>query len=95
MKLYLIAAVLTSATGALAFILVNKSSRSGIFFYLCLCSILLFISASAAAISSFSPVLIAYTSPLIDISIVFFGISLAVASGWLAYSFKLAGEHVD
>ena len=72
MKLYLVAAVLASAAGALAFILVNKSSRSGTFFYLCLCSILLFISASAAAISSLSPVLIAYTSPIIDVSIVIF-----------------------
>jgi hypothetical protein len=95
MELYIAAAVLTSAAGALAFLQVHKRSRSGTFFYLCICSILVFISASAAAIGGLSPALIAYTSPIIDISIAVFGVSMAVASGWLAYTFKMAGERVD
>ncbi len=95
MKLYVVAAVLASAAGALAFIRVYKRSGPGTFFYFCLCSILIFISASAAVIGSLSPASIAYMSPLVDISIAAFGISMAVASGWLAYSFRLAGERLD
>jgi hypothetical protein len=95
MQLYMAAAVLASAAGTLAFIRVHKMSGSRTFFYLCLCSILVFISSSAATIGSLSPVLFAYTSPIVDISIAAFGISLAIASGWLTYTFKLAGERVD
>ncbi len=95
MELYMVDAVLASAAGALAFLQVHKRSGSGTFFYLYLCSTLVFISASAATIGSLSPALIAYTGPLIDISIAVFGISMAVVSGWLVYTFKLAGERID
>jgi len=95
MELYMAVAVFTSAAGALAFLMAHKSSRSGTFFYLCVCSILIFISTSAAATGSLSPALAAYTSPLIDISLAVFGITMAVASGWLVYTFKLAGERID
>lgn len=95
MKLYIATAVLASATGALAFIRVYKRSGSGTLFCLCLCSIFIFIGASAAAISSLSPMLTAYASPLMDVSILFLGVSMAAASGWLAYTFKLAGERFD
>lgn len=44
---------------------------------------------------SLSPGLIAYTRPLVDISLALFGVSMAVASGWLAYTFRLAGERID
>ena len=95
MELYLAAAVLASAVGALAFLQVHKKSGSGTFFYLCLGSALIFISAGAATMGSLSPALFPYTSPLVDVSITAFGISMAVASGWLTYTFKLAGERVD
>lgn len=95
MKSYVVAAVLASAASALAFIRVYKRSGTGTFFYFCICSILLFISASAAAIGGLSPASIVYTIPLADISIAAFGVSMAVASGSLAYSFRLAGERFD
>ena len=44
---------------------------------------------------SISPGLIAYTSPIVDISLALFGVSMAVASGWLTYTFRLAGERID
>ncbi|HEY3422960.1 MAG TPA: hypothetical protein VGK13_07340 [Methanocellaceae archaeon] len=94
-ELYMLIAVLASAAGALAFLLVHKKSGTGTFFYLCLCSTLVFISTCAAAIGSLSPALIAYAGPLVDISIALFGVSMAAASGWLAYTFKLAGERFD
>jgi hypothetical protein len=87
--------VLASAAGLIAFIQVHKKSGSGTFFYLCVCSVLIFISAIAATIGSLNPALFAYTRPLVDISIAAFGISMAVASGWLIHTFKLAGERVD
>ena len=95
MELYTAATLLASAVGLLAFLQVHKRSGSGTFFYLCLCSILIFISASAATTGSLSPALFAYMSPLIDISIAAFGIFMAVASGRLIHTFKLAGERVD
>ena len=95
MELYLAVAVLASAAGALAFLAVHKKSGANTFFYMCICSILVFISSAAAMIGSLSPELIAYTSPLVDISLALFGVSMAVASGWLTYTFKLAGERID
>jgi hypothetical protein len=95
MELYMVGAVLASATGALAFLMVHKKSGSGTFFYLLICSIVVFIGSGAAAIGGISPALIIYTSPLVDISLALFGISMAVACGWLVYSLKLAGERFD
>jgi hypothetical protein len=95
MELYLAVAVLVSAVGAFAFLVVHKKSGANTFFYLCICSILIFIGSGAAAMGSLSPGLIAYTIPLVDISLALFGVSMAVASGWLAYTFRLAGERID
>lgn len=95
MEFFLAAGVLISVIGAMAFLLVYKKSGSGTFLYLCICSILVLISSGAAMVGSISPALVSYTGPLVDMSLGLFGFSMAVASCWLVYTFKLAGERYD
>jgi hypothetical protein len=78
--------VLSSAVGSLAFRHVYKITQVGTFLYLYAALISLLVAACAYAIS---------LSPMMDIGIAASGISMAVASGWLAYTFRLAGERVD
>lgn len=78
--------VLASAAGALAFRHAYRVSAVGTFLYLYAASLSLLAAACAWAVG---------LSAAIDIGIAAFGASMAVAAGWLAYTFRLAGEQAD
>ncbi len=77
---------LVSICGALAFRHIYKISSVGTFLYLYAASISLLVAVCAWVVG---------LSAAVDLGIVAFGVSMAMAAGWLTYTFRLAGERID